>query len=315
MVPLAGIIKLSDQELPHELVEGFQRLASGDFSYRIPRSLARDESDTLIFFFNALAEETEQIIREVKTNENRLNKAIDVISAALMQVAAGNLEVHIERDYKGDQIDVLSYLVDTTISELRVIIAKNEQRNAEIQTRLEAQVKERTRELELLATMDPLTNVYNRRHFFRLAERLFAESERYKHPFSVIMIDADHFKNINDTYGHAKGDEALEQMMRATQTQIRSVDILGRYGGEEFTLALPQTNLDNALQVAKRISVSIKSIQFKYKRQTFNVTISIGVAERNLSKKETFAQVLNKADQALYKAKESGRNKVLAYTQ
>ncbi|HSM72886.1 MAG TPA: response regulator [Anaerolineales bacterium] len=136
-----------NRELPLELVEGFQRLVSGDFAYRMPRSLARDESDAVAFFFNAIAEEMERIIQESRANEIRLNNAVNTISAALMQVATGNLQVNIERDYKGDQIDVLSYLVDTTISELRVLIAKNEQRNAEIYTRLEALVEKRTSEL------------------------------------------------------------------------------------------------------------------------------------------------------------------------
>ena len=138
---------MNDQELPLELVESFQRLVSGDFSYRMPRSYARDESDAIAFFFNTIADEMDQIVRETKANENRLNVAVDAISAALLQVATGNLHVHIERDYKGDQIDVLSYLVDTTISELRVLVEKNEQRNAEIQARLEALVDERTLEL------------------------------------------------------------------------------------------------------------------------------------------------------------------------
>jgi len=138
---------MNNQELPLELVESFQRFVSGDFSYRMSRSFARDESDAIAFFFNTIADEMEQVIQEASANENRLNTAVDAISTALMQVATGNLDVHIERDYKGDQIDVLSYLVDTTISELRVLVEKNEQRNAEIQAQLEALVEERTQEL------------------------------------------------------------------------------------------------------------------------------------------------------------------------
>jgi signal transduction histidine kinase/CheY-like chemotaxis protein len=113
----------------------------------MPRSHARDERDTIAFFFNNMAEEVEQIIRDTKANEDRLNNAVDAISSVLMQVAAGDLEVHVARDYKGDQIDVLAYLVDTTISELRILVAKNEQRNAEIKARLEALVEKRTAEL------------------------------------------------------------------------------------------------------------------------------------------------------------------------
>jgi len=138
---------LSAQQLSQQLIEGFQRLVAGDYSYRLPRSLARDEEDTVAFSFNAVAEELENIIRTMQASEQRLNNAVDSISAALMEVGAGNLDVHVERDYKGDQVDVLAFLVDTTIGELRVLVAENQQRNAEIQARLEALVEERTREL------------------------------------------------------------------------------------------------------------------------------------------------------------------------
>ncbi len=129
------------------LIEGFQRLVAGDFSYRLPRNFERDDEDTLAFSFNAVADELERTIREMQAKEQRLNQAVDNISAALMQVGEGHLDVHVERDYKGDQIDVLAFLVDTTIGELRIVIAENQQRSAEIQTRLKALVEERTREL------------------------------------------------------------------------------------------------------------------------------------------------------------------------
>ena len=133
--------------LSQNLVEGFQRLAAGDFSYRLPRSLSGDEEDAIALSFNTVAEQLEHTIQEMQANEQRLNRAVDSISAALMEVGAGNLDVHVERDYRGDQIDVLAFLVDTTIGELRVLVAENQQRNAEIQKHLEALVEERTREL------------------------------------------------------------------------------------------------------------------------------------------------------------------------
>jgi signal transduction histidine kinase len=133
--------------LSQELIQGFQRLAGGDFSYRLPRSFAGDEEDKIALSFNTVADELERTIRETQASEQRLNRAIDSISAALMEVGAGNLDVHVERDYKGDQIDVLAFLVDTTIGELRILVTENQRRNAEIQTRLEALVEARTRDL------------------------------------------------------------------------------------------------------------------------------------------------------------------------
>jgi len=138
---------LNNQELPLELVDGFQQLVAGDLSYRMHRSFEGKENDAIAFSFNAIAEEMERIIREIKANEIRLKNTVNAISAALMQVAAGNLQVNVERDYEGDQIDVLCYLVNTTIGELRVRVAESEKRNAEIQAQLEKLVEKRTVEL------------------------------------------------------------------------------------------------------------------------------------------------------------------------
>jgi signal transduction histidine kinase len=138
---------LTGSELPPELVEGFQRLVAGDFTYRMPRTLARDERDTIAFFFNAIADELERIIHDSQANEQRLNRAVDSISTALTRVAAGDLNVQVERDYRGDQVDVLAYLVNTLISELNLLVTENARRSAEIQARLELLVEERTSQL------------------------------------------------------------------------------------------------------------------------------------------------------------------------
>lgn len=178
---------------------------------------------------------------------------------------------------------------------------------------LEVQVEERTHELKRLATIDSLTEIYNRRYFFALAERAFAESARYGYPISAIMIDADHFKNINDIYGHATGDEVLKRLVKTIGAQIRDVDIFGRYGGEEFMLILPHISQSTALQIAERICASVKQIPFEHNGQPFKVTISVGVAERNISSQETLAYLLHKADKAMYKAKQIGRNRICAF--
>ena len=134
-------------QLSKQLIEGFEWLAAGDYSYRLPRIPAEAEADKVALAFNRVAEQLEKVFGEMKANEQRLNSAVDTISTALMEVGAGNLDVHVERDYKGDQIDVLAFLVDTTIGELRVMVDENRQRNEEIQARLERLVDERTREL------------------------------------------------------------------------------------------------------------------------------------------------------------------------
>jgi diguanylate cyclase (GGDEF)-like protein len=178
---------------------------------------------------------------------------------------------------------------------------------------LEAQVEERTRELKLLAITDPLTGLYNRRHFFSLAEQLFTEAKRLNHPFSVAIFDIDHFKLINDHFGHAVGDLALKQATQVMQFQIRQMDVLGRYGGEEFIVALPTATLEKALQIAQRIAAALREHKFENDGQYFNITISGGIAHRNGSINEDLENILLKADKALYQAKTKGRDLIVAY--
>ena len=130
-----------------DVIQAFQRLAAGDFSHRLSPVPAAGQDHDVALSFNSVAEYLERTINEMRSHEQRLNNAIDSISASLMEVSAGNLDVHVDRDYRGDQIDVLAFLVDTTIGELRVLVRENEQRSAEIQRRLADLVEERTREL------------------------------------------------------------------------------------------------------------------------------------------------------------------------
>ncbi len=138
---------MTELHLPSLLIEGFEKLASGDFSYRLPRSMEHDEEDAIAFYYNTVAEELGRIFRASQANEQRLNQSVEAISAALFDLAAGNLEVEVERDYKGDQLDVLTFMVNTTISELNLLVTENQRRNAESQARLESAVEERTQAL------------------------------------------------------------------------------------------------------------------------------------------------------------------------
>ncbi|MGD1806048.1 GGDEF domain-containing protein [Dapis sp. BLCC M126] len=120
--------------------------------------------------------------------------------------------------------------------------------------------KELSQELEKMATIDALTNIYNRRQIMKIAEQEFAKSIRYQHPFSILMMDIDKFKIINDTYGHQMGDRVIIEIVKAVLKNIRKVDILGRLGGDEFMLILPETNQAQAVGVAKRICSGIREL-------------------------------------------------------
>ena len=133
---------------------------------------------------------------------------------------------------------------------------------------------------------------------------------RYKEPLSILMIDADHFKNINDMHGHQTGDLALKGLVEQLSKIIRAADTLGRYGGEEFIMLMPETDLSAAHILAKRLCEQIAAQPLQTDQGALNVTISIGAAEFDPATDRTLMQVVEKADQALYTAKRNGRNRV-----
>lgn len=165
-------------------------------------------------------------------------------------------------------------------------------------------------QLNHLATSDDLTKIYNRRRFFELAANERNRSERKKSETVFLMLDLDHFKSINDTYGHSFGDTVLYETAQICQSVIRTIDILGRYGGEEFAMLLPETNLTEGMMVAERIRQAIESKYFTTNTGLkVKVTMSLGLVVVDLGE-ITVDQALDMADNALYKAKEKGRNTV-----
>jgi len=167
-------------------------------------------------------------------------------------------------------------------------------------------------ELERLATQDPLTGCYNRRHFLTLSDAEFSKARRHHRPLSVLMIDVDLFKAINDTYGHAAGDLALTLITECCRQASRESDILGRLGGEEFAVTCCDADLDGAMNLAERIRQSCEEKEIPSKDGAlFTITLSIGVTMINEAD-ENFFQILQRADNLLYQAKAQGRNRSVA---
>jgi len=169
--------------------------------------------------------------------------------------------------------------------------------------------------LRTLATLDSLTGAANRRHFVELAQREHERSLRAGSPLALCLLDVDHFKNINDQYGHAAGDQVLSALAAAARGALRSSDVLGRLGGEEFAILLPDTELAGALLVAERVREAVAAIEVRAGEMrgagvagSIHVTISLGVAERRGD--EAIEPLLKRADRALYAAKDSGRDRV-----
>ena len=168
-------------------------------------------------------------------------------------------------------------------------------------------------QLERLATTDALTGLYNRRHFMVALEGEWSRFHRYYRSTSVLMLDIDHFKAINDRYGHAVGDEAIRAVANACLEGKRKSDIVSRIGGEEFAVLLPETSLSRAKTVAERIRKRIAAKTLEAHNETFRVTASIGVAEASVSMFGMEA-LMNAADQALYRAKAEGRDRSVCWS-
>lgn len=167
--------------------------------------------------------------------------------------------------------------------------------------------------LKYNASHDPLTKIYNRKAFFEISEEIYELAKRENSDLSVLILDIDHFKKINDTYGHLTGDEVLKFVSNNISSLLRKSDIFGRYGGEEFILLLPNTTVADAEKIAQKINRYIYNNPYVEKTHNIKLSISIGAAVKK--EENNLIEIVKKADNALYKAKNSGRNCVKVFSE
>jgi diguanylate cyclase (GGDEF)-like protein len=175
-------------------------------------------------------------------------------------------------------------------------------------TRLRAQISRALSTIERMAIIDDLTQVFNRRQMYKILENQKSLVDRGLHSFSICIFDLDHFKRVNDTFGHTAGDVVLKTIAQETQKNLRTIDHISRYGGEEFILILTNVGKDQAMISADRIRKLIKEIVFENMPADFRMTISVGVTEYQAS--DFIQDAINRADTALYRAKANGRDRV-----
>ncbi len=213
--------------------------------------------------------------------------------------------------------NALTETLESARAELEQKVQERTQAVTEINKKLELEVRERKRAqhaAELLARIDPLTGLFNRRHFSQLAEMEFKKAVRYNLPLSILIFDIDHFKDVNDTFGHQIGDKALIHVSQLFEQNARKSDVLARYGGEEFIALLPNTDFHEAERTAERLRQTIEDAVMLIDGQSVRLTISIGVASNVISGEvEDLGLLLKQADAALYEAKNHGRNRVIAF--
>lgn len=228
---------------------------------------------------------------------------------ALMLGASSMVFAHINHQHTLLQIE--SQLQNTRyIDELNKLKLSVQQANMELVVKNENLIAAQNR-LELLATNDELTKVYNRRYAMTYLDKVFAELKRHHESFVVVLADIDHFKSINDRFGHPAGDEVLRRFASVIKQQLREVDTVARFGGEEFLIMLPKTKELEAKVIIQRLCETVAEQTFDFDKQIINVTSSFGLAYYKSG--DTVEKLIERADMALYHAKDSGRNNVKTF--
>ncbi|MBF0219054.1 MAG: diguanylate cyclase [Gammaproteobacteria bacterium] len=246
---------------------------------------------------------------------NAATRAIPIIFVT----AISKDDPHRFKGYESGAVDFLFKPIDPFILQCKVRVFIELWRQCqEIQQamqRLEIanrKIMEQQQELHDLAIHDHLTGLYQRRWFDEIIHKTLATAKRSGQPMALALLDLDHFKNINDTYGHASGDNVLVQVSRTFEQSLRIIDTLFRYGGEEFTLIMPQTTLESAFNICERVRQAIEDLIITTPQGTLKVTVSIGVVCSDEIPHLTAENIIEEADQRLYRAKAAGRNRVMA---
>ena len=213
-------------------------------------------------------------------------------------------------DFSGQMVRKDGRVIDISISSHALFDHNGEFAGVEGIYRDVTQRKNLERELQRLATTDMLTGMTNRRAFLDLAERTYAQARRQGASMCLLMLDLDHFKSVNDRFGHLEGDRVLVAFAQAVREQLRGSDTVGRLGGEEFCVLLPQTGTASATEVATRILEGTRAMRLAtITGETFGITVSIGLATLN-DPDQSLHHLLDRADQSLYSAKRSGRDRL-----
>jgi diguanylate cyclase (GGDEF)-like protein len=282
--------------------------------------------NTMNEYINTAGYQSEAVSCAEEALEMLDNKSFHVVITDIILPAMGGLELTkiIKKDLDSDVIVMTGYSDDYSYEEAINIGASDfvikPVRLEELLLRLKRVLKERDltnerirmmEKLQKLAVTDGLTKLYNSRSFYSQLETEVDRFNRYKHPLALLLLDLDHFKDYNDTYGHLEGDKVLVRFSQIIKSCLRTNDTAYRYGGEEFTVILPETGGEEAGTVAQRIRAALESERFSpVNGKEVKITISIGVTE--YQSKEELSTFIQRADRAMYRSKQKGRNMVSA---
>ena len=261
---------------------------------------------------------------ETGRERDELKKIISILADSIsgLLLSSGDfdsgLDECVERLQRAQSLDEVQEIRELLLQQTKGLQARTRQMVEDVEQARE-QVDDANKKVEVLKKqmekvkqeiiIDPLTRTYNRRAYDEKIKQEMMGYQRYGRPTALAIIDIDHFKLVNDTYGHRTGDGVLRVLSEVMKKEIREIDVLARYGGEEFALILPHTPYQHALDVAERIRQKVEASRFTYKGKPFSVTISLGVG--TLKEDDTLESYVERVDQALYRAKNGGRNRVV----
>lgn len=314
-----SILAVDDQQLNLKILQGY--LADGGYEVRVAMSgeaaleaLQELPSDLVLLDVSMPGMNGFETCERIKTFPELKDVPIIFLSASdeVNDKVKGFLSGGVDYVTKPFQKAELMARVETHLA-LRNIQRELEDRNLQLEQEISTR---RLMEdmLKRMAMTDYLTGLYNRRHFFDIAQSEIERCRRYKTPVSIIMMDIDHFKLVNDKYGHATGDLVLQVVAKQCRSILRGSDIVVRYGGEEFVALLPNTDAGQAFTAAERLRSNIETTDIIAEGGSLRVTISVGCVGYNGEEAVTVDELVNKADQALYQAKQAGRNRSIQYT-
>jgi len=300
-LPEMGPTRFHSESVPR-LSEALARLATGGIDF-VMADLGLPDSQGLATFRKLRQAAPDLPIIVLTGNDDQ--------EMAVAAVREGAHDFLVKSQANGDLlVRAVRYAIERKRTEKALHHAKEslEEANRKLEQTLE--------HTQLLARTDSLTDLYNYRHFLEMASREFRASIRYQRLLTILMLDVDHFKRINDTFGHPAGDKVLVMVAQTTVAKLRDVDLLARYGGDEFIILLPQTSAEQALPVAERILETVAALRIESDKGPLSVTLSIGIAEMSREPvDECVESIVQRADKALYLAKAEGRNRITTYSQ
>lgn len=310
-------LEIANHNLAQQLTELTRSQAAQRESEEILRAFVRAHPDTAF-----IHDEVGRYVEVISVQEDLLPVPLDQIKGRLVQdilppEVSDMVLIAIQQTLATEHNQVIEYQMQVKAGlrwfEGRTALLSGDITQRKFVVLVSSDITERVQlyeEVQRMAAQDPLTGCYNRRHFLSLANQEFEHSLRYDRPLALVMIDIDFFKRVNDHYGHPVGDQVLRQLVNHCQTHLRKVDVVGRYGGEEFLLLLPETSQVQAFMTAERLRSEIAGMQIATPQGDLSITISLGVASARPGIDKNLDPIIQRADDALYRAKAGGRNRV-----